>query len=59
LRALSSEHFSVDGTLIEAWASMKNFKPKDPPVWEAPTENGCNAPADFEGGKRTKSAVGG
>src|ERR1700716_1432715 len=30
-RLLSSEHFSVDGTLIEAWASMKSFKPKDPP----------------------------
>ncbi len=27
-RLLSSEHFSVDGTLIEAWASMKSFKPK-------------------------------
>src|SRR5437660_12672379 len=26
---LSSEHFSVDGTLIEAWASMKNFRPND------------------------------
>src|SRR5438045_4105771 len=26
---LSTEHFSVDGTLIEAWASMKSFKPKD------------------------------
>ena len=26
---LSHEHFSVDGTLIEAWASMKSFKPKD------------------------------
>ena len=25
----SSEHFSVDGTLIEAWASMKSFRPKD------------------------------
>ena len=30
-RLLSSEHFSVDGTLIEAWASMKSFKPKDGP----------------------------
>src|ERR1043165_8307221 len=30
-RLLSSDHFSVDGTLIEAWASMKSFKPKDPP----------------------------
>ena len=28
-RLLSTEHFSVDGTLIEAWASMKSFKPKD------------------------------
>ena len=26
---LSSEHFSVDGTLIEAWASIKSFRPKD------------------------------
>src|SRR5206468_9278420 len=26
---LSAEHFSVDGTLIEAWASMKSFRPKD------------------------------
>src|SRR5213082_4186524 len=35
-RLLSNEHFSVDGTLIEAWASMKSFRPKDgsgePPV---------------------------
>ena len=27
-RLLSSEHFSVDGTLIEAWASLKSFKPR-------------------------------
>ena len=27
-RHLSSQHFSVDGTLIEAWASMKSFKPR-------------------------------
>jgi transposase len=26
---LSDEHFSVDGTLIDAWASMKSFRPKD------------------------------
>ena len=40
-RLLSSDHFSVDGTLIEAWASMKSFRPKDgsgePP---APGRNG-------------------
>jgi len=28
-KLLSGEHFSVDGTLIEAWASMKSFVPKD------------------------------
>ena len=28
-RLMSREHFSVDGTLIEAWASMKRFRPKD------------------------------
>src|SRR5260370_10003526 len=28
-RLLSSEHFSVDGTLIEAWASLKSFRRKD------------------------------
>ena len=28
-KLMSSDHFSVDGTLIEAWASMKSFKPKD------------------------------
>src|SRR6202158_1335957 len=29
LELLSDEHFGVDGTLIEAWASMKSFRPKD------------------------------
>lgn len=28
-RLMSSEHFSVDSTLIQAWASMKSFRPKD------------------------------
>src|SRR6266487_2098726 len=48
---LSSEHFSVDGTLIEAWASMKSFVPKDgsgPPASGA----GRNAERDFHGEKR-------
>lgn len=46
---LSSEHFSVDGTLIEAWASMKSFKPKDGPGSEPPKGGGRNAEADFRG----------
>jgi hypothetical protein len=29
LQLLSDEHFTVDGTLIEAWASHKSFRPKD------------------------------
>jgi transposase len=52
-RLLSSEHFSVDGTLIEAWASMKSFRPKEPPDGGEPTSGGRNAPADFKGQKRS------
>jgi transposase len=52
-RLLSSEHFSVDGTLIEAWASMKSFKPKEPPEGGGSSPGGGrNAPADFKGEKR-------
>jgi transposase len=50
---LSSEHFSVDGTLIEAWASIKSVKPKDPPKSSGPSGGGRNAPADFKGEKRS------
>ena len=48
---LSSEHFSVDGTLIEAWASMKSFRPKDG-SGEPPPGAGRNGEADFHGEKR-------
>ena len=52
-RLLSSDHFSVDGTLIEAWASMKSVKPKDGSN-EPPAEGGGrNAEKDFHGQKRT------
>jgi transposase len=43
---LSSEHFSVDGTLIEAWASMKSFRPKDD------NDSDNNGFGDFKGTKR-------
>lgn len=53
-RLLSSEHFSVDGTLIDAWASMKSFVPKDkddgPP---APPPAGRNAERNFHGETRS------
>lgn len=52
-RLLSSEHFSVDGTLIQAWASMKSFKPKQPPGNVGGRGGGRNAPADFRGQKRS------
>jgi transposase len=52
-RLLSSEHFSVDGTLIDAWASMKSFKPKEPPEGGSATGEGRNAPVDFKGQKRS------
>jgi transposase len=56
-RLLSSEHFSVDGTLIEAWASMKSFRPKQPPdgggTPDGTMGGGRNAPADFRGEKRS------
>jgi transposase len=48
---LSDEHFSVDGTLIEAWASMKSFKPKDGPG--EPPAPGRNGEADFRGQRRS------
>lgn len=54
-RLLSSEHFSVDGTLIEARASMKSFKPKDSsgPSDPSRSSGGRNAEADFRGEKRS------
>jgi transposase len=52
-KLLSSDHFSVDGTLIEAWASMKSVKPKDG-SGEPPTQGGGrNAEVDFHGQKRS------
>jgi transposase len=57
-RLLSSEHFSVDGTLIEAWASMKSFKPKQPPAGGDSGSGGRNAPADFRGEKRSNQTHG-
>jgi transposase len=49
---LSNEHFSVDGTLIEAWASMKSFVPKDGSAEPPASGGGRNAERDFHGEKR-------
>jgi len=52
-RLLSTDHFSVDGTLIEAWASMKSVKPKDGSGAPPAGGDGRNADADFHGEKRS------
>lgn len=62
-RLLSTQHFSADGTLIEAWASLKSFKPReaggndggdgdDPP---GGGEDGRNRDVDFKGVKRSNA----
>ena len=50
---LSKEHFSVDGTLIQAWASHKSFRPKDGSNDQIPSGPGRNAQADWKGKPRT------
>ena len=48
---LSSEHFTVDGTLLEAWASHKSFRPRDEPP--PPASGGSNPAVDFHKTTRT------
>ena len=48
---LSTEHFSVDGTLIEAWASLKSFRPRDGS--DEPPAPGRNGERDFHGERRS------
>jgi transposase len=51
-RLMSSEHFTVDGTLIESWASLKSFKKKDDDDQSPPDDPG-NPTVDFHGEKRS------
>jgi transposase len=51
---MSDEHFTVDGTLIEAWASMKSFRPKDEkPGDRPPPDDPGNPSVNFHGEKRS------
>jgi transposase len=50
-RYVSSDHFSVDGTLLEAWASHKSFQPKDGPGRKPP--KGRNDEVGFHGERRS------
>jgi transposase len=52
-KLLSHEHFTVDGTLLEAWASHKSFHRKDGPMPPAdPPDAGSNPTIDFKGERR-------
>jgi transposase len=52
-RLLSRDHFSVDGTLIEAWASMKSYRPKGGGDDHTGSGSGRNRERDFHGAKRS------
>lgn len=49
---MSNDHFTVDGTLIEAWASMKSFRPKNGERHDSPEGGSRNPDVDFKGQKR-------
>jgi transposase len=51
---LSAAHFTVDGTLLQAWASLKSFAPKDGSVKKTDDDPG-NPGVDFKGQKRSNA----
>jgi len=55
MNLLSDEHFTVDGTLIEAWASLKSFRPIDDPDQGVDGDDPGNADVDFHGQKRSNT----
>jgi transposase len=53
LKLTSDEHFTVDGTLIEAWASLKSLRPKgEKPTDRTPPDDPGNPSVDFHGERR-------
>jgi transposase len=55
-RLLSAEHFTVDGTLVEAWASLKSFRPRDEqPGDRRPPDDTGNPTVNFHGEKRANA----
>lgn len=54
LKLLSDEHFTVDGTLVQAWASLKSFKRKDAGPGEPPDDPG-NPMVNFRGERRSNA----
>jgi transposase len=57
LGLLSDEHFTVDGTLIDAAASLKSFRPTDdpPPAGRGPTDDHRNPTVNFRGERRSNA----
>ncbi|MDE3130257.1 MAG: IS5 family transposase [Acidobacteriota bacterium] len=51
-KLLSAEHFTVDGTLLDAWASLKSYRPRDED--DGPRSGGRNAEVDFRGERRSR-----
>jgi transposase len=51
---VSAEHFTVDATLLEAWAGLKSFRPKDQPPVDPPDDPG-NPTVDFHGERRSNA----
>src|SRR5271167_338195 len=54
MQLLSDEHFTVDGTLVEAWASLKSFKRKDREPSQPPDDPG-NPTVNFHGERRSNA----
>lgn len=52
---LSDEYFTVDGTLIEAWASLKSVQPINPPAPSAPPDDPGNPTVNVRGERRTNT----
>src|SRR5438034_5631537 len=53
-RLISTEHFTVDGTLIEAWASLKSFRPRDEaPGDRPPPDDPGNPTVNFHGDRKS------
>jgi transposase len=51
-RLLSDDHFTVDGTLVEAWASQKSFRPRDQ---DPPPDGSGNPTVNFHGQRRSNA----
>jgi hypothetical protein len=51
----SDEHFTVDGTLIEAWAGHKSFRPRQPRQGKGPDDPGAGSGEDFHGQARSNA----